>query len=193
MGLVAVENRIREIGGAAFVAPTDVTEPAQVAELFEETARRLGPVDALVNAAATAFRAPLIQTSEADFDRVLATDLKGVFLTTRAALKGMLPRRRGRIVNLSAMAGRIGIPRLAAYSAAKWGVLGLTRSLAEELRPAGISVFAVCPGSVDTETYLTVLPGAKPRTTPEAAAATVAWLAAEAPPALTGAILDLPG
>lgn len=193
MGLVAVENRIRAAGGVAFIVPTDVTEPARLAELFEETERRLGPVSALVNAAGAPLRAPVIHTSEADFDRILAVNLKGVFLATRAALRHMIPRRKGRIVNLSAAAGRIGAPRLAAYSAAKWGVLGFTRSCAEELRPAGVSVFAACPGSVDTESYRALIPGAKARSSPEEAARVIAWLASEAPPAMTGAILDLPG
>ncbi len=193
MGLVAVENRIRAAGGVSFVAPTDVTEPAQLTELFEETERRLGPLSALVNAAGAALRAPVVQTSEADFDRMVGVNLKGVFLATRAALRHLIPRRKGRIVNLSAAAGRIGAPRLAAYSAAKWGVLGFTRSCAEELRPAGISVFAACPGSVDTESYRTLIPGAKARSSPEEAARAIGWLASEAPAAMTGAILDLPG
>ncbi len=193
MGLVAVENRIRELGGSAFIVPTDVTEPAQVSELFQETERRLGPVAALVNAAGTASRSPVVQTSEAEFDRVVAVNLKGVFQCSKAALRTMVPRRAGRIVNLSAVGGRIGIPRLAAYCAAKWGVLGFTRATAEELRPAGVSVFAACPGSVDTESYLTLMPTAKPRSTPDEAARVIAWLAAEAPPAMTGAIVDLPG
>ena len=193
MDLVATENRIRAIGGAAFIAPTDVTQPAQLAEVFEETERRLGPVSAVINAAGAALRAPVVRTSVEDFDRVVSVNLKGVFLATRAALRHMIPRRAGRIVNLSAAAGRIGAPRLSAYSATKWGVLGFTRSCAEELRPAGISVFAVCPGSVDTESYRALIPGAKARSSPEEAARVIAWLASEAPPAMTGAILDLPG
>ncbi len=193
MGLVAVQNRIQAAGGYAFVAPTDVTEPGQVGELVEETERRLGPVELLVNAAGAVHRAPLTSTSDADFDSVLGVNLKGTFLCTRAVLPGMIERRRGRIVNLAAMAGRIGAPRLAVYCASKWGVVGLTKACAEELRPAGISVFAVCPGSVDTESYRAAIPGAKPRSAPEAVAGVIAWLGSEAPAAMTGSVVDAPG
>ena len=193
MGLVGVQNRIREAGGHAFVLPTDVTEPDRVEELVEETRRRLGPVTALVNAAGAAHRAPVTETGAADFDRVVAVNLRAVFLCTRAVLPGMIERRSGRIVNLAAVAGRIGAPRLAAYCASKWGVVGFTKAAAEELRPAGISVFAVCPGSVDTDSYRTAMPGAKPRSTPEAVAEVIAWLAGEAPAAMSGAVVDAPG
>jgi NAD(P)-dependent dehydrogenase (short-subunit alcohol dehydrogenase family) len=192
-GLVAVQNRIQQAGGHAFVAPTDVTEPGQVGELVEETTRRLGPVELLVNAAGAVHRAPLTATSDADFEAVVGVNLKGAFLCTRAVLPGMIERRRGRIVNLAAMAGRIGAPRLAVYCASKWGVLGLTKACAEELRPAGISVFAVCPGSVDTESYRAAIPGAKPRSTPDAVAEVIAWLGSEAPSAMTGSVVDAPG
>ena len=99
----------------------------------------------------------------------------------------------GSIINVGSTLARHGATSSAAYSAAKWGVLGFTRSCAEELRPAGISVFAACPGSVDTESYRTLIPGAKARSSPEEAARAIGWLASEAPAAMTGAILDLPG
>ena len=193
MGLVAVQNRIREDGGRAFIAPTDVTEPLQVRELVGETERRLGPVGLLVNAAGAVRRAPLTAAAEADFDLVVGVNLKGVFLCTKAVLPGMIGRRRGRIVNLAAVAGRIGAPRLAAYCASKWGVVGFTKACAEELRPAGVAVFAVCPGSVDTESYRAAMPGAKPRSAPEAVAEIIVWLGSEAPAAMSGAVLDAPG
>ena len=192
-GLVAIENRIREAGGSAFVAPTDVTERDQVTELVAETERRFGPVGLLVNAAGAVHRAPLTSTSDADFDSIVGVNLKGAFLCTRAVLPGMIERRHGRIVNLAAMAGRIGAPRLAAYCASKWGVVGLTKACAEELRPAGISVFAVCPGSVDTASYRAAIPGAKPRSAPGSVADVIAWLGAEAPAAMTGSVVDAPG
>ncbi len=193
MGLVGVQNRIQQGGGFAFVAPTDVTQPGQVGELVEETERRLGPVELLINAAGAVHRAPLTSTSEADFDGVLAVNLKGTFLCTRAVLPRMIERRRGRIVNLAAMAGRIGAPRLAAYCASKWGVVGFTKACAEELRPAGISVFAVCPGSVDTDSYRAAIPGAKPRSGPESVADVIAWLGTEAPASMSGSVVDAPG
>ena len=193
MGLVAVQNRIREAGGYAFPMPADVTDPAQVQELVEQTERRLGPVELLVNAAGAVHRAPLVSTSEADFERVLDVNLKGVFRCTKAVLPGMIERKKGRIVNLAAVAGRIGVPRLSAYGAAKWGVVGFTKACAAELRPAGISVFCVCPGSVDTDSYRAAMPGVTARSGPEAVAGVIAWLGAEAPAAMSGAIVDAPG
>ncbi len=162
-------------------------------ELVQETARRFGPVGLLVNAAGAVRRGPLISASEADFDLVVGVNLKGTFLCTKAVLPGMIERRRGRIVNLAAVAGRIGAPRLTSYCASKWGVVGFTRACAEELRPAGIAVFCVCPGSVDTGSYRAAMPGAHPRSGPEAVAEIVVWLGSEAPRAMSGAVVDAPG
>lgn len=193
MGIVEVQNRIREGGGYAFTAPTDVAVAEQVAELVEQTERRLGPVRLLVNAAGAVVRRPLGETSEEDFDRLVAVNLKGAFLTTRAALPGMIGRGEGRIVNVASLTARIGAAGLSAYGASKEGLVGFTKASAAELRPTGVSVFAVCPGSVDTAIYRAALPGAKPRSGPEAVAAAIGWLGSEAPAAMTGAVLEIPG
>jgi NAD(P)-dependent dehydrogenase (short-subunit alcohol dehydrogenase family) len=119
-------------------------------------------------------------------------NLDGTFYVTRAFLDDLIARR-GRIINISSIAGRQGTPELAAYNAAKHGVVGLTRSLAEELRDRGVQVNAICPGSVDTAMLRQGRPGAAPKMTPDDIARTALFLAADAPDALTGACLDVFG
>ena len=194
MGLVSIENRIRDAGGFAFVAPTDITEPGQVTELVAETKRRFGPVGLLVNAAGAAFRAPLTATSEADFDRVLGVNLKGVFslYQGRPARDDRTEKRPHREPCGNGRTDR-GAPAhclLRLEVGCGWASPKRAR---RKLRPAGISVFAVCPGSVDTESYRTVIPGAKPRSAPESVAEVIAWLGSEAPAAMSGSVVDAPG
>ena len=191
--LTEVERRIVETGGRALALPTDVAVAAQVERLVRETEDRLGPVDVLVNNAGVVEREWLVETSEESWDRVLGINLKGAFLSTRAVLPSMIARRRGRIVNVSSISGRLGTPRLAPYCASKWGLIGLTKAVAEEVRGHQVHVFAVCPGSVDTEMLRKGLPGAEPQMSPEAVASLVVYLATEAPSALTGAAIDIFG
>ncbi len=175
------------------VVACDVARPADVERFAAEVLRRFGPPDVLVNNAGLVARAPLDETSLENWDAVLDSNLKGTFLVTRAFLPAMRARRGGRIVNLSSISGRQGTAGLTAYCAAKHGVVGLTRALAEELRPDGIAVNAVCPGSVDTEMLRAGMPGARPAMSPEEVANVVIYLAAYAPPALTGSCVDVFG
>lgn len=192
-GLAAVENEIREGGGQAFAVPTDVTDEGRVREMAEETARRFGPVDLLVNNAGVVARGSVVESSASDWDRVLDVNLKGAFLCTRAVLPGMIARRRGRIVNVSSISGRLGTPLLSAYCASKWGLLGFGKAVAEEVKEHGIQVFSVCPGSVNTEMLQKGLPGAAPQMEAEDVAAVVLYLATKAPDAMTGAAVDVFG
>jgi 3-oxoacyl-[acyl-carrier protein] reductase len=153
----------------------------------------VGVPDILVNNAGTVARASFVALPEEDWDDVIASNLKGTYLVTRAFLPGMLKLRRGRIINLSSIAGRQGTAMLAAYCAAKHGVVGLTRSLAEELRDEGIAVNAICPGSVDTEMLQVGMPGGKPRMSAEEVARVALFLAADAPLAMTGSCVDVFG
>jgi 3-oxoacyl-[acyl-carrier protein] reductase len=146
-----------------------------------------------VNNAGTLERAPVVETDAAAWDRVLDVNLKGAFLCTRAVLASMIERRRGRIVNVSSISGKLGTPLLASYCASKWGLLGFSLASAEELKPQGIQVFSVCPGSVNTEMLQQGLPGADPDMEPEDVASVIVYLGIEAPDAMTGAAVDVFG
>jgi NAD(P)-dependent dehydrogenase (short-subunit alcohol dehydrogenase family) len=123
----------------------------------------------------------------------VATNLTGAYRVTRAFLPEMRARGRGRIVNLASISGREGTALLTAYCAAKHGLVGLTRALAEEVRGDGLQVNAVCPGSVDTAMLQQGVPGAQPDMTADDVAEVVLFLLTAAPVALTGACLDVFG
>lgn len=186
-------ERIRSGGGRAIARRTDVSREQDVDALARAVESELGPVDLLVNDAGVVARARLEATAPETWDAVLGTNLRGAYLCARAVLPGMRARRHGRIVNVSSISGRLGTAQLVAYCASKWGLNGLTKALAEEVRADGIQVNAVCPGSVEGPMLRHGLPGAKADMTPEDVARVVVFLAAEAPDALTGALVDVFG
>jgi len=177
----------------SFLATCDVRLSAQVSGFRDSVLDSVGVPDIVVNNAGTVARARFVALPEEVWDDVIASNLKGTYLVTRAFLPEMLRLRRGRIINLSSIAGRQGTAMLSAYCAAKHAVVGLTRSLAEELREDGIAVNAICPGSVDTEMLQVGMPGGKPRMSAEEVARVALFLAADAPPALTGSCIDVFG
>ena len=178
---------------AAGVLACDVGRPADVAGFAEEVLRRFGPPDVVVNNAGIVVRSRVDELAVDDWEAVMDSNLKGTFLVSRAFLPAMRARRSGRIVNIASISGRQGTAGLTAYCAAKHGVVGFTRALAEEVRADGITVNAVCPGSVDTEMLRVGMPGAEPAMSPEDVAGVVLYLAAGAPPAMTGASVDVFG
>jgi len=191
--LSAVEAQIEEAGGRALAVPTDVSVTSEVEALIDQTQATLGDIDLLVNNAGVVERELVVSTSDEAWDRILGVNLKGAFLCTRAVLPGMMERRRGRILNVSSISGRLGTPQLAAYCASKWGLIGFTKATAEETAPHNVQVMAVCPGSVDTEMLTKGLPGAKPDMTPEDVASFLLYLGTAAPAALNGSALDMFG
>lgn len=134
-----------EIGATAKVA--DVTQPEALAQAFAE----MPPIDILVNNAGSAESAPFRHIELAQWQRMLDVNLTGTFLCTQAVIRGMIKRGYGRIINIASTAGLTGYPYVAAYCAAKHGVIGMTRALAREVAGKGITVNAVCPGYTDTD------------------------------------------
>lgn len=131
--------------------PADLTRSGEIAALVSNTERTLGPVDILINNAGVGTFSPIQDASESDWDTMLDTNLKAVFLLTKAVAPGMIRRRTGHIVNIASLAGKNAFAGGAIYCASKWGLLGLTQCAAEDLRAFGIRVSAICPGSVATE------------------------------------------
>ena len=174
-------------------AACDVRSPGDIVRFRDEVQATLGTPDIVVNNAGTVARQSVLTLSLETWNEVLASNLTSTFLVTQAFLPAMKSRHGGRIINLSSIAGRTGTAMLSAYCAAKHGVVGLTRSLAEELRSDGITVNAICPGSVETEMLQQGMPGGKPNMTADEVARVALFLAADAPPALTGACIDVFG
>ena len=131
--------------------PFDVTDEAAVEEGLKTAAERFGPVDVLINNAGAADSSPFTRTTPDAWRAMLDVNLTGAFLMSRAVLPGMVERGWGRIVSIASTAGLKGYAYVAAYCAAKHGVIGMTRSLALEVAQKGVTVNAVCPGYTETE------------------------------------------
>jgi 3-oxoacyl-[acyl-carrier protein] reductase len=145
-------NAIRAAGNQAEVAECDVTALASVEAVARRVQDQHGRVDVLVNNAGIgSFGKPLHQLPPGDWDRVIDTNLRGVFYTIRAFAPAMIRARSGHIINISSIAGKNALPNGAAYAASKWGLNGLSYSVAEELRAHNIRVAVVCPGSTHTD------------------------------------------
>ena len=151
------ESRVRKLvreleaeGVEAAGAAADVGNPEQVARMIEAVTGTLGEIDVLINNAGVLIGKPFEELTLDDWDTTMATNVRSLYLVSRAVLPGMRQRRRGDIVNVASLAGRNGFAGGTAYSASKHAVLGFSRSLMLETRKEGIRVIAVCPGSVDT-------------------------------------------
>jgi 3-oxoacyl-[acyl-carrier protein] reductase len=140
---------IERAGGRAFALRTDVADEAEVLALLAEALPRLGGLDILVNCAGILFEKPLLDTSVADFDRLIAVNLRGTFLVGREALRVMTRQRRGRVINIASELAYLGCERMSVYCASKGAVVSLTRSWAREFAP-DILVNAIAPGPTDT-------------------------------------------
>ena len=147
----SVAREITEAGGSATPIVVDVADEQSIAALFRQIAEQQGRLDILVNNAGLGLYGPVADFPAADFDRVMAVNVRGTFLCCQAAMRLMIPKRSGYIVNVSSVVGFKGYPNQAAYTASKHGVMGLTKSLAVEAQEHGIRVSAILPGGTDTE------------------------------------------
>lgn len=142
---------IEKLGMRAYGQVADVTRGAEIADLVANTEASLGPITILVNNAGMGLFGPAHEKTEADWDRVLDTNLKSVFLVSRAVAPSMIRRGSGDIINISSLAGKNTFAGGGIYCASKWGLMGLSGCMAEDLREHGIRVSVICPGSVATE------------------------------------------
>lgn len=147
----AVVAEIVAAGGEAFAIQGDVSQSASASALVKATVERFGGLDILVNNAGITRDGLLMRMSEADWDAVQNTNLRGAFLITKAAMRPMLRAKSGRIINISSVVGVMGNPGQANYAAAKAGLIGFTRAVAREVASRGITVNAVAPGFIHTD------------------------------------------
>jgi meso-butanediol dehydrogenase / (S,S)-butanediol dehydrogenase / diacetyl reductase len=147
---VVVADLDPDMAGAEEAVRVDVTDEGSVRDLVRDVIERHGRLDILVNNAGVSRSLPFVDIDEAEWDRVFAVNVKGVYLACRAVVPHMTQRRYGKIVNISSMVGKEAIPLFVHYSASKFAVLGLTQGLAKEMAPYDVNVNAVCPGVVRT-------------------------------------------
>lgn len=150
-GLESAARELQRCGVRVLTSPSDVSRARDVNSFVESTRRALGEIDIVVNNAGLGLFLPGYQATEEQWDTVLDTNLKSVFLICRAVAPDMIRRKTGHIINISSLAGKNTFAGGSIYCASKWGLLGFTQSLAEDLRAYNIRVSAVCPGTVATE------------------------------------------
>jgi 3-oxoacyl-[acyl-carrier protein] reductase len=187
-----VEAEFQRAGLAVLAVPADVTCGDDIAALVQNTEQSLGPIEILVNNAGVGYFGPAQEASETHWDAVLDTNLKAVFLLSKAVAPGMIARRSGHIINIASLAAKNAFAGGAIYCASKWGLLGLTQCMAEDLRQYGIRVSAVCPGSVVTD--FSPHAGKDPRKMlrPEDVAHAVAMILTQAPQSFISEVLLRP-
>lgn len=207
-GAEAAAAEIVAAGGKAIALRADLGDRGQIEAAAAETRARLGPITIVVNNAALESFAPVTEVNEADWERLMAVNLKGAFVLAQVALSDMIAAGWGRIINISAFGAQIGAPNMALYTATKGGLISMTRSMAVELGRQGITVNSVSPGFIDTPMARRAIDGGLfpvpyeqiiasypiPRLgLPEEIAAAVAFFASEEAAYVTGQVLGVNG
>ncbi|MBQ6297294.1 MAG: 3-oxoacyl-[Selenomonadaceae bacterium] len=198
-----VKATIESSGGAAMLVQGDVSSLAVVTELIKKVVDDWGRLDILINNAGITRDNLLLKMSEDDFDKVIATNLKGVFNCTKAVTKLMMKQRGGRIVNMSSVVGLKGNISQTNYAAAKAGIIGFTKSAARELASRGVTVNVIAPGFINTdmtaalsekvkEVMMQEIPAGR-MGTPEDVANAVAFLVSDEAAYITGQVLSVDG
>ncbi len=198
-----VRGGIHKAGGQAELLRFDVANGTEVNAAFQQIAEKHGRIDVVVNNAGLAIDNLLLRLKEEEWERVMDVNLKGVFLCTKAAARPMLRQRSGRIINLTSVVAQTGNPGQAAYTAAKAGVIGFTRTMAKELASRSVTVNAVAPGFIETDMtgslpdevksgYLSLIPAGRWGTVAEVAEV-VAFLASPLAGYITGQVINING
>ncbi len=190
--LEAAAAEVRTLGVRALTADCDVAVEDEVGRARDIVLEALGTPTVVVSNAGVVHRGPRVEeTSPADWDRVIAVNLRGSFLVARAYVPAMRAAARGRLVHVGSISSTIGSPGAASYAASKWGVVGLMKSMAEELRGSGVETMAILPGSVDTA--MLAGSGFAPAMTADDVARAIVQLALDAPAAMHGAAVEMFG
>lgn len=179
------------LGAKADRVDADLRDPASIDAACRVVLEQFGAPAAIINNAGVIHRQIVERTALGDWEDQLGVNLRAPFLIVRALLPAMRAAKVGRIVNVGSIAGTLGTPRAAAYCASKWGLIGFTKALAEELSGSGLMTLVVLPGSVDTE--MLEGSGFEPRMTPEDVAASLVHYALDAPLAHNGATIEMFG
>jgi 3-oxoacyl-[acyl-carrier protein] reductase len=191
--LKILEITASTLGGQAQALACDVTDLGSVQALAATVAQKFGRLDILINNAGVgSFAAPLHEMTPEAWEKILNTNLRGVFYCVRSLAPMMIKAGTGHIVNISSLAGKNALPNGAAYAASKWGLNGLSYSIAEELRGHGIRVSVVCPGSVDTELSPHTGKDSNKMLKPDDVAHVVAMLVTQAPQSFASEVLLRP-
>lgn len=182
-------DKLKEMGSKSLAIQADVRSEEDVRRLISMTIDKCGKLDILINNAGVAYKRRLEETTLEEYEQIIDTNLKGVFLCTKYAIPYIKESKNGKIINISSVGGLHGLPEFSVYCASKFGVNGITESIASELE-GEIKVYAVCPGAVDTDMYRSLFSN-RPPLKPEHIAEKVLELASPDSKVTSGKIIEI--